>query len=265
MIVIEIVALAAAIFVAAHLLLRPKPSAQPFIISHRGARGLAPENTLMAAQEAVRQGAAYTEIDIRRAADGVLVVMHDTSLLRTTGRAAAVEELTSAEITRLIVRTDPGITPPAEDTVPLFETILECIAVSPIRLVLEVKDPSRYPGIAGQIVEALKRTGTLDKVVVGSFEHAWLPEFQAAAPGVPPVPIADWWTRVPASPPVSMVDYDWLRVVLDPTFVRRMRAQGRTVLVWTVDSPFVMRLMLALGVDGLTTNRPDLGRKALGD
>ena len=55
-----------------------------------------------------------------------------------------------------------------------------------------------------------------------------------------------------------VVDYDWLRVILDPTFVRRMRDQGRSVWVWTVDSAWLMELMLWLGVNGITTNRPDL-------
>lgn len=253
-----------ALFLAAHLILRPRPSAHPFTISHRGAWGLAPENTLMAVKEAVKQRAAYTEIDIRRAADGVLVVMHDLSLARTTGHAARVDDLTSAEIMALKVKTGPGISP-AEDNVPSFDTILEFVAANPIRLLVEVKDPGRYPGIAGQIVDTLRRTGTLDKVAVGSFEHAWLPELKAAAPDVPLTPIADWYTAIPSTPPTGYVDVDWLRVVLDPTFVRRMRAQGRQVWVWTVDTTFVMRLMLWLGVDGITTNRPDLCREVLGD
>lgn len=265
MAVLYLIVLLVVVFVAAHLALRPGRAAKPFIISHRGAKGLAPENTLMAVQEAVRRNVAWTEIDIRRAADGVLVVMHDASLRRTTGRDAAVEALTSAEIARLVVRTGPGVTPPAEDTVPLFDSILDCISTSPVtNLVVEVKDPERYPGIAAQIVEALRRAGVEDRVVVGSFDHAWLPEFHAAAPHIPAVPIADWWTRVPSEPPCTMVDYDWLRVIFEPGFVRRRHARGKQVLVWTVDHAWQMRLMLFLGVDGLTTNRPDVGQEVLG-
>ena len=130
MVILESLALLAILFVAAHLVLRPGRSARPFIVSHRGAKGLAPENTLMAVQEAVRRGVACAEIDIRRAADGVLVVMHDANLKRTTGRDAPVESLTSAEIAQLVVRTEPGVVPPAGDTVPLFDTILDCIASS---------------------------------------------------------------------------------------------------------------------------------------
>ena len=263
---LAVIVLLAVGFVAAHLALRPGRAARPFIVSHRGAKGLAPENTLMAVREAIRRGVAYTEIDIRRTADGVLVVMHDASLRRTTGRDAPVEALTSAEIATLVIRTGPGVTPPAEDTVPLFDSILEAIAASQVtRLVVEVKDPARYPGIAAQIVAALDRAGARSKVVVGSFDHAWLPEFHAAAPDVSAFPIADWWTRVPDAPPTQMVDYDWLRVLLDPAFVRRMRAQGRQVIVWTVDRPWQMRLLWWLGVDGLTTNRPDIAQRVLGD
>lgn len=247
----------------AHLIVRPGRSESPFIVSHRGARNLAPENTLRGLREAIAQRAEYTEIDIRRAADGVLVVMHDSSLRRTTGNPATVEALTSTEITRLVVRTLPGVQPPLEDTVPTFDAVLDLIASNPIRLVIEVKDPSHYPGIAAHVAEALQRTGTAGKVLIGSFDHAWLPEMASAAPGVPLAPIADWWTRVPAAPPAACVDYDWLRVVLDPFFVRRMRRQGSQVVVWTVDTPRLMRLMLWLGVDGITTNRPDLCRAVI--
>jgi glycerophosphoryl diester phosphodiesterase len=259
-----ILAIVIFLFVAAHLILRPRPSANPFTISHRGAKGLAPENTLLAVREAVSRRAAYTEIDIRRAADGALVVMHDLSLRRTTGHPANVDDLTSAEIAQLTVRTERGI-PPAEDTVPLFETVLDYVAAQAVTLVVEVKDPVRYPEIARQVADMVRSRGLEHKVLVGSFDHAWLHDFHAAAPDVPLTPIADWWTRIPAQPPMRYVDVDWLRVVLDPTFVRRMRRQGRQVLVWTVDTTFVMRLMLWLGVDGITTNRPDLAREVLGD
>lgn len=264
MVVLYLIVLLALVFVAAHVILRPGRPARSFIISHRGAKGLAPENTLMGVQEAVRRGVAWTEIDIRRATDGALFVLHDDNLTRTTGRDAVADQLPSAEITALVVHTEPDVSPPAEDHVPLFETILECIAASPVtKLVVEVKDPARYPGIAPQIVEALRRTGTEDKVQVGSFDHAWLREFQPHAPQVPILPISAWGFKDPVSQQAAMADVYWVRPALDPTFVRRMHGQGKQVLVWTVDSPALMRLLLWMGVDGITTNRPDIGQEVI--
>jgi len=261
-------------FALLHALTRPRRSVRPFTIAHRGGAKLAPENTLAAIRAGVETGASHIEIDIRRAADGVLVVIHDRDLSRVTGQGGKVDEMTSAEITQrraLGADLTPGPSPTgrgervlAEDQVPILDSVLKFIAGKAVTLAVEVKDPARYPGIETQIVEALERTGTRQQVVVGSFDHAWLATFHAAAPDVPGVPIADWWTRMPAGAAFKQVDVDWRRVLLDPTFVRRMRGQGRHVLVWTVDSPALMRLLIWLGVEGITTNRPDLAQTIVG-
>jgi glycerophosphoryl diester phosphodiesterase len=249
-------------FIAAHLLLRPSPSPRPFTIAHRGAAGLAPENTIEGIREAIRLGASHTEIDIRRVADGVLVVMHDRNLKRTTGRDVNVDDLTSAEVTQLQVRSGPDMAL-SDERIPTLDAVLEVVLPANITLVVEVKDPAIYPGIETLLVEALDRAGMRNRVVVGSFDHAWLPRFRSTAPDVLVTPIADWNTRIPSDPAFKFADVDWRRVVIDPTFVRRMRDQGRRVWVWTVDSPRLMRLMWWLGVDGVTTNRPDLCQSLL--
>lgn len=248
-------------FVVLHLLMRPR-GPHPFTIAHRGGAKLAPENTLRAIRTGIETGASHVEIDIRRAADGVLVVIHDRDLSRVTGQAGIVDEMTSNDIVRYKVAAGlkPAATGDGEDYIPTLEAVLNFIAGKSVTLVIEVKDPARYPGIETQIIEALDKTGTRARVMVGSFDHAWLPVFHAAAPDVPIVPIADWWTRLPAGAWIKQVDVDWRRVILDPTFVGRMRAQGRRVLVWTVDSPALMRLLIWLGAEGVTTNRPDLAQ-----
>jgi glycerophosphoryl diester phosphodiesterase len=55
-----------------------------------------------------------------------------------------------------------------------------------------------------------------------------------------------------------LVDVYWLNVIIDPTLISRAHAQDYQVVVWTVNNPWAMKLLLWLGVDGITTDRPDL-------
>jgi len=250
-------------FVLFHVLMRPSAS-HPFTIAHRGGAKLAPENTLRAIRTGIETGASHIEIDVRRAVDGVLVVIHDRELSRVTGHTGIIDEMNSMDIVKHQVvgaGFNPAPTGDTEDNVPTLEAVLNFVAGKPVTLVIEVKDPARYPGIEAQIVESLNKTKTRNQVIVGSFDHAWLALFHAAAPDVPIVPIADWRARMPSGVAIKQVDVDWRRVILDPTFVRRMRGRGRQVWVWTVDHPALMRLLMWLGVEGITTNRPDVMQK----
>ena len=63
---------------------RPAPRSRVLTIAHRGASADAPENTLAAVRRAVAVGADLVEVDVQRTRDGALVLMHDTTLTRTT-------------------------------------------------------------------------------------------------------------------------------------------------------------------------------------
>jgi glycerophosphoryl diester phosphodiesterase len=245
-----------------HLVLRPRPALPPFTIAHRGAAGLAPENTIRALRVAARQGAAYAEIDVRRASDGVLVVIHDRALNRATGRAADVEQLSSGEITRLKVRSRIA-TSASGVRVPSLDAALKSVAGRAIRLVIEVKEPARYPGIEQQLIESVQRTGAHQRVIVASFDHAWLTRLSALAPDVAIMPFASWFSRVPVTPMTRLAGVWWFSVILDPTLVQRVHRQGCQVEAWTVDNAWLMKLLFWLGVDGITTNRPDLCQKLI--
>ena len=77
---------------------RQLATASPLIIAHRGASGLAPENTMAAFRLAVAMGADGFELDVQLSADGQPVVIHDARLNRTTDRMGAVAALTAAEL-----------------------------------------------------------------------------------------------------------------------------------------------------------------------
>lgn len=245
------------IWAALHLLFRQKGRAnKPAIIAHRGAAGLAPENTLAAIRVGLAHHAPYIEIDVQRSADGVLVVIHDETIDRTSNGRGPVRDLSWAELRRLDAGSyfDPRFT---GEAIPTLAEVMLLLQDKPAKLVIEIKDPHFYPAISQQILALLAEHQAQERVVVISFDRAALETFHRLAPGIPiGLAVTKPWP-IPPIAPGQTVDVFWPGVLLDPTFVYRMHRRGYTVWVWTVNSPTLMRLLAWLGVDGLTTDHPE--------
>lgn len=242
----------------AHLFFHRNSTSQDIaIISHRGAAGLAPENTIVSLKKALNHGADYVEIDIQKTSDGKLILMHDKTVNRTTDGIGAVNKLTSDEIMAL----DAGNSFSfdfAGESVPLLDDALRVMTESSATLVIEAKNPKLYPGIGQQIIETVERFEATDKVIVVSLDHKWLRNFDELETDIS---IGYLYVTPPLRPHFSepgLVDVYWVSVVLDPTLIWRMHKHGHQVWVWTVNSPRLINLLVWLGVDGITTDRPDL-------
>lgn len=246
----------AGLMVLAHVLLREKPPGEGFVIGHRGAGGLAPENTLAALRTGIEQGARAVEVDVHQTADGVLVVMHDPTVERTTDGSGAIAELTLAQIDEL----DAGAwfgAGFAGERVPTLDAVLDSVAGQEgVTLYIEVKDPDRYASLSETLAETLRRRAGRPPVVVISFDHDWLVEFHELAPDVSLGALGTFKTP-DADLPVAAADLLWISVLLDPALVARLHRRGWRVLVWTVNRGWQMRLLRWLGVDGITTDYPD--------
>jgi glycerophosphoryl diester phosphodiesterase len=240
-----------------HLLFRSRPVIEPAAIGHRGAAGLAPENTLAAIQTALNHGVTLIEVDLQRSVDGVLLLMHDETVDRTTDGAGPVRQLTWAEISQFDAGSDvlPGF---AGEPVPTLETVLALLAPTEAILVIEVKNPEHYPGLEQQLAETIQKFEAQARVAVISFDHAWLDRFHRLQPDVLIGPLAYYPLSVPHISANQAVDILWVSVILDPTLIHRLHRQGYQVWVFTVNQPLLMRLLLWLGVDAIATDRPDL-------
>jgi glycerophosphoryl diester phosphodiesterase len=251
---------------ALHVLLRSHPPEGTVMISHRGMAGSAPENTLAAIDEAIRRGAQFVEIDVRRSADGVIVLMHDQMVDRTTNGHGRVGELAWDEISTLDAGShfSPAF---AGEPVPTLDDVLTLLQRSSITLVLEVKQPDRYPGIALQVAEKLQKFDLNTRVVVVSFDHDWLDDLRNLMPDVP-VGYLQVGGRIRRQMPGdSLLDLHWISVLVDPTLIWRTHRRGHRIWVWTVNDVRLARLLTWLGVDGITTNHPDKvqGSQGVGD
>lgn len=122
------------------------------IACHRGANEVAPENTYAAAEKCIEWGADYVEIDVRTSKDGVLVIMHDPTVNRTTSGKGFVRQLTAAELTGLDAGTwfDPKF---ADQRVPRLDEYLRWIK-GKAKVYFDVKDADLK-----QLIDLVYETG----------------------------------------------------------------------------------------------------------
>lgn len=148
--------------------LRHGPGAEVLVVAHRGHWRAAPELPLKAVDLAVRAGAHVVEIDVRRTADGHLVLMHDSTVDRTTDGTGAVSELTLAEVKRLRLKVGLGGSqaPLTDERVP---TLAEAMAVVKGRAMVNL---DKAWDIRDDVYDVLVETDTLDHGCPGLDQHA---------------------------------------------------------------------------------------------
>jgi glycerophosphoryl diester phosphodiesterase len=241
----------------------------PIAMAHRGFSLDGLENSMAAFAAAVELGLTYLETDVHATADGVLLAFHDDKLDRATDAEGVIAELPWSTVRRARIA---GIEP-----IPLLEDVLG--AWADVKVNIDVKArPAIQP-----LVDAIRRTGTLDRVCVASFSGARRAAVRRLlGPGLAtscgPARLAVWrlggalpralgsglsrlglnGTAAVQVPPRAGP----LRVVT-PQSIDRAHATGVQVHVWTVDDPDDMHGLLDLGVDGLITDRADLLREVL--
>lgn len=242
----------------------------PLLVAHRGGSRLAPENTLEAFRDAVqRWHADMLEMDVRLTRDGEVVVVHDPTVDRTTDGSGPVSSFTLRELQRLDAAyrfVDPEGRPSFRGRgvrIPRFEEVL--LALPAARLNVEAKEP----GVAAPLVEIVRRHGAEERVLVAA-EHERCRDAARGYPGpwgASRRQVFWFWVlhRFPGGGPytpradILQVPETWRgRTIVTEAFVRAAHARNLPVQVWTVDDPEDMRRLLALGVDGIQTDRPDL-------
>lgn len=130
------------------------------VVAHRGYWHVAPENSMLALQKAIALGVDMVEVDVRKTKDGVLVLMHDETLDRTTNGTGKVADHTLAELKALKLKTDQGEL--TEQKIPTFEEVMQ---YAKNRVLINVDKGERLFDEVGQV---LRKTGTLDIAVVKS-------------------------------------------------------------------------------------------------
>lgn len=247
------------------------------IIAHRGYSGIAPENTDVAVDLGAASGAEYVEIDVQMASDGGLVVMHDTTLSRTTNAPLAyparapwnVGDFTLDEMRGLDGGTwygfsgDPGNFNYVGEPVPDLRTILDTLR-DRAGLLLEVKSPDLYPGIEAAIAAELESAGwvmngqPMQPLIVQSFDWGSMATYAALHPDVPIGLLGN-----PPSEDAVWNDISRYADAINPSHsnvdqatVDEIHRRGFEVSVYTVNDTTRAAELIAMGVDGIITDQP---------
>lgn len=148
------------------------PKGDVFVVAHRGchnpapSRGLydpAPENSLQALDRCVALGVDMVETDVRRTKDGVLVIMHDETVNRTTNGTGRVADMTASEFKRLRLRQNFGgaMSPMLTDEAPSTLEEVMARASGRIMLNLDIKEP-----IYAEVAAAVSKAGLADQMLI---------------------------------------------------------------------------------------------------
>lgn len=263
----------------------PPAAGSAIVIAHRGASAVAPEHTIAAYDSALVQGADYLELDVQRSKDGVIVVIHDQTLNRTargseSNCAGPVADKTIAQLKTCDVGSWFNLVHPLAPRpefiglrIPTLEEVLSRYG-STGRFYIETKDPETYPGIERGIIDLLKKYGIVagsppkPRVFIQSFSAASLLAVHAIDSAMPVVQLLDAIT-----PAGVVAQLDQVRsyatgigpIKSDVTAAIVEAAHGKCILVhpYTVNDDDEMLSLLAMGVDGMFTNRPDRLREMI--
>jgi len=235
------------------------PGEPAFIAAHRGDRAQAPENTIPAYESAVRGGSDFVETDVQLTADGYAVLMHDTTVDRTTNGTGRVADLTLAELRTLDAGSwyDPAF---AGTQVPMFEDFLDVLITAPdVTALIELKGSWSREEVAG-LLGAIYFRGLQDRVVFASFIAGTVAAAQEAAPIIPRVLIR---RVLPIDPVEVAARYGAIALMTRPSALEDrpdavdvMHAAGLGVLLYTLNSEERWGEALAFGVDGIVTDKP---------
>ena len=234
------------------------PGQAALIAGHRGDRSVAPENTLPALQGALDSTLDFVETDLQLTADGVPVLIHDETVDRTTNGTGAVADLTFSQLRALDAGSwySPDF---AGVVVPSLDEFLAIFQSSEKQALLELKGFWTQDQVR-LVVAKVAASGSTHRVTFASFDFTTLMNLRSSAPEVPRVIIQ----RLLPEDPVGLAEHFHAIAILtspdsveaDPGAVADMHAAGLGVLLYTLNSKQRWSEALALGVDGIITDRP---------
>jgi len=224
------------------------------VTAHRGSSIKAPENTLPAIEQAVVDGADAVEIDVRRTADGRLVLWHDSDLLRLGGRDRAVNEVTFETLRGI----DIGAALDPRFLGTRVATLHE--AVDTLRgraeIYVDVKRTPDSRGLTQDVVALLQAEGVVAQSAILSSRPSVLAAARQLAPGLKRVQLAEFVLGE-----LDRNNFDALALRQNRVAaaeVARARRPGYELHVWTVNDPAAMERFIDLGVDNIITDRPEI-------
>ena len=252
----------------------------PLVIAHQGGNQIGPDETLLTYQKAVDLGVDMLEGDLHITADGVLVLIHDETVDRTTNGSGLIEAMTLAELKTLDAAyhwtPDDGATYPYRGqsiSVPTLAELFETFPGYPVNL--EIKKTER--SIAQPLCDLLREYNMQEKALIASFHDERMAEFREVCPEV-----ATSGSRgevkefvilnyaflggiySPTAEALQVPEFDSGILIVRPALISTAKRRNMQIHVWTPNTAEELQHFIALGVDGIITDRPDLLVELLG-
>lgn len=240
---------------------------RPLLFAHRGASMHAPENTLEAFELGLTQGASVLELDVHLTRDGEVVVLHDSTLDRTTNGTGPVRDRTYAELAQLdagykfIDRSGRTMFRDRGVQIPLLREVLQAFPRAGFNIELKAR------GMAEATLRLLDRLKP-ENVVLTAGQDDVMRELEAAKPSFALGMCGSQCRAVVAGAKRGRVPEElrgraaqvppryWLTRIVTKKLVEAAHAGGIEVHVWTINSPRKAEPLLAMGVDGIMSDDP---------
>ncbi len=231
------------------------------IIGHRGYAARAPENTLVSIDAALSAGARAVEFDIRVAACGTPVVIHDETLDRTTDGLGPVLRQTAAQLQTLDAGAwfDPGF---AGETIPTLIQALDHVADRAHHIYPEIKG-IRNPSDVDGMVRIVEDRAMTERTTFISIDWSILDRVRTQNASirigfiVVTADLCDEALALAVADPAAILDLNCEIALDDPSMVRRAKDEGVDVVTWTVNEPDEATRLREAGVTGFTTDHVD--------
>ena len=227
--------------------------------AHRGASGYFPENTRHAFIKAVEMGCDGIETDVQMTKDGVLVLIHDERLDRTTTGTGLVKDYSYSELCSL----DAGLWYGASFAGAKIPTAVELFLLARdtgISLDLEIKNGIiQYEGIEEKLIELIYCYSLQERVILSSFNHNSMVRCKEIAPDLKTGLLymeglyrPSLYARTTRADALHPYFYS-----INEEIIREAHLEGLLVNTFTVNDPTTMQRLVQIGVDGIITNYPD--------
>jgi glycerophosphoryl diester phosphodiesterase len=226
------------------------------VTGHRGASGLAPENTISAMLKAIEMGADFAELDVQESSDCVLVLLHDPTLKRTAGVENNIWETDYATLQGMEVGS--WFAPEFKgESIPTLASVIDSVR-GRMKLNIELKINGHEKHLTEKVVELIEQKNFISQCIVTSFDLQAVDQIKKLNNSIKAGYI---FSSLPEKVDVFTADVDLLSVkykLIDKEFVEKAHTNKKEVHVYTVNDPEEMKRLIALGVDSIITDRPDI-------
>jgi glycerophosphoryl diester phosphodiesterase len=243
---------------------------KPLVIAHRGASAYAPENTLAAFNLAFEMGADGIELDVEMTRDRIPMILHQSDPQQPTHGIRSLAQMTFKQVKEI----DIGAQFDSKfrgEKIPTLAEALDAIGARG-RIIIEIKrfaNENKNDGREQIIAGVIRQAKTANNIIVSSFHPLSLYWFAQASPQIPrafiyhkkimPGLLHGFWFRWLTRPAELHID----ETMATQKYVRWAQSKNYKIVVYHPDDPEPMRRYLAMGVDGIMSNKPDVLRRTV--